>query len=309
LEADDRTMAHSHDHAHVPADYNRIFAVGVGLNVAYVAVEAVFGLLVGSLALLADAGHNLSDVIGLLLAWGAAYLSTFPPTQRHTYGLRSSSILAALGNALILLVAVGGIAWEAIRRFWEPQPVTGMTLMWVAGVGVVINTLTALLFLKGRREDLNVKGAFLHMAADAGVSLGVVLAGLAILLTGRAWIDPAVSLLVALVIFLGTWGLLRDAFNLALHAVPAHVDLKEVREYLLALPGVDGVHDLHVWAMSTTETALTAHLIKPDARNDDELLARVCRELHDRFGIEHMTVQLERSSEANACRLAQPGAV
>ena len=302
-------MAHSHDHAHAPADYNTIFALGIGLNVVYVAVEAVFGLMVGSLALLADAGHNLSDVIGLLLAWGAAYLSKFPPTERHTYGWRSSSILAALANALILLVAVGGIVWEAIRRFWEPQAVAGTTVMWVAGIGVVINTLTALLFLKGRREDLNIKGAFLHMAADAGVSLGVVLAGLAILLTGRQWIDPAVSLLVAVVIFLGTWGLLRDSFHLALQAVPSHIDLNEVREYLLGLPGVDAVHDLHVWAMSTTETALTVHLVKPDTRNDDELLARLCRELHDRFGIEHTTVQLERSSQANACRQSQPGAV
>ena len=304
----DVRMPHSHDHAHGQANYNRSFAIGVGLNVAYVAVEATFGFLVGSLALLADAGHNLSDVIGLLLAWGAAYLGTLPPTERRTYGWRSSSILAALGNALILLVAVGAIAWEAIRRFWEPQPVAGTTVMWVAGIGVLINTITALLFLSGRKKDLNVRGAFLHMAADAAVSVGVVLAGLAILQTGRQWIDPAVSLVVALVIFIGTWGLLRDSFNLALQAVPGHIDLAEVRDYLRSLPEIDDVHDLHVWAMSTTETALTAHLIKPDARNDDELLARICRELHDRFGIEHTTLQLERSPTANVCRQAQPGA-
>lgn len=302
-------MSHSHDHSHGPRNYNKSFAVGVGLNVIYVAVEATFGLLIGSLALLADAGHNLSDVIGLLLAWGAAYLSTFPPTERHTYGLRSSSILAALANALILLVAVGGIAWEAIRRFWEPQPVAGMTVMWVAGVGVVVNTATALLFLRGRKEDLNIRGAFLHMAADAAVSVGVVLAGLAILLTRQHWIDPAVSLLVALVIFVSTWGLLRDSFQLALQAVPSHIDLAEVREYLSGLPGVDEVHDLHIWAMSTTETALTAHLVKPDPRDDDELLARICRDLHDRFAIEHATVQLERGPAARACRQAQPGSL
>ena len=302
-------MSHSHDHAHAPLRYNRSFAVGVGLNVIYVVVEGVFGVLIGSLALLADAGHNLTDIIGLLLAWGAAYLSTFPPTERHTYGLRSSSILAALANALGLLVVVGGIAWEAIRRFWEPQPVAGTTVMWVAGIGVVINTATALLFLGGRREDLNIRGAFLHMAADAAVSLGVVLAGAAIVVTGQHWIDPVVSLLIALVIFLSTWGLLRDSFQLAMQAVPSHIDPADVREYLAGLPGVDSVHDLHIWAMSTTETALTAHLVKPDSGGDDELLARICRDLHDRFGIEHTTVQLERSPAAEACRQAQPGAL
>jgi cobalt-zinc-cadmium efflux system protein len=298
-----------HDHAHAPANYNRAFAVGVALNLAYIGVEAAFGVLGGSLALLADAGHNLSDVLGLLLAWGGYHLAQYPPTERHTYGFRSSSILAALLNALILMAAIGGIAWEAIRRFGQAQEIAGGTIMWVAGVGVAINAVTALLFMKGRRSDLNIQGAFLHMAADAGVSLGVVLAGLAILATGLEWIDPAVSLLVAVVIFIGTWGLLRDSVNLALHAVPKDIDPGEVADYLRGLPGVVEVHDLHIWPMSTTETALTAHLIKPAIDNEDDLLARTCHELHERFGIEHATLQFERGRGSNVCRQAPPDVV
>lgn len=300
-------MPHSHDHG--PANHNRAFALGVAMNVAYIVVEVVFGVLVNSLALLADAGHNLSDVLGLLVAWGAFYLSRLKPTSRRTYGWRSSSILAALANALILLVAIGGIIWEAIRRFAEPQAVTGTTMIWVAGVGVVINTATALLFLKGRKEDLNIKGAFLHMAADAGVSLGVVAAGTAIYLTGRSWIDPATSLAIAAVILIGTWGLLRDSVDLVLHAVPRDIDMGEVRDYLLRLPGVEHVHDLHVWAMSTTETALTAHLVKSEMDNEDALLADASHELHDQFGIEHVTIQIERNAEAARCRQAPADAV
>ena len=299
----DPLVAHSHAHDHAPARYNRAFAIGVALNLAYVAAEATFGILAHSLALLADAGHNLSDVLGLLLAWGAHRLAQRSPTARRTYGWRRSSILAALGNAFILLIAVGGIAWEAVNRFADPQPLAGNVVVWVAAVGVVINTGTALLFMKGRESDLNIRGAFLHMAADAGVSLGVVVAGLVIGATGWLWIDPAVSLVIAVDITVGTWGLLRESTNLALDAVPEGIDPDEVRDYLRALPGVEQVHDLHIWAMSTTETALTVHLVKPDAEIDDALLARICRELHDRFGIEHATVQFERGDAENPCGL------
>lgn len=290
-----------HEHHHGPANYNRVFAVGVAFNVGYIIIEAVFGILANSLALLADAGHNLSDVLGLLLAWGANYLSRVKPTERHTYGWRSSSILAALANGLILLVAVGGIVWEAVRRFSEPQAVAGSTVMWVAGAGVIINTATALLFLKGRHSDLNIKGAFLHMAADAGVSFAVVGAGIGIYFLGWQWIDPITSLAVALVIFFGTWTLLREAFDLALDAVPSEIDPTEVREFLAKLPGIDEVHDLHIWAMSTTETALTAHLVKVAVENDDSLLAKACHQLREKFGIHHVTLQIERSALAARC--------
>jgi cobalt-zinc-cadmium efflux system protein len=292
-------MAHSHNHG--PANYHRAFALGVALNIGFVAVEALFGIVAGSVALLADAGHNLSDVLGLLLAWGAHYLAQRRPTERRTYGWRSSSILAALLNAIILLVAVGGIAWESIRRFGDPAPVATTTVMVVATVGIVINTATALLFMADRKRDLNIRGAFLHMAADAGVSAGVVLAGFTMLVTGWLWLDPVVSLLIAAFILASTWGLLRDSINLALDAVPPGIDLEAVEAYLAGLPGVIGVHDLHVWGMSTTETALTAHLVKPDAYNDDALISQASQELHDRFGIEHTTIQWERGIDAYAC--------
>ena len=294
-------MSHPHNHTHSHSDYNRAFAIGVALNVIYIVVEATYGFLAGSLALLADAGHNLSDVLGLLLAWGANYLVQRKPTERHTYGWRKSTILAALTNAIILLVAMGGIAWEAVQRFSDPSPVAGKTVIIVAAIGVVINTATALLFLSGRKTDLNIRGAFLHMAADAGVSAGVVLAGVVILTTGWPWIDPVVSLTITAIILVGTWGLLRDSFNLALDAVPAGIDPEAVKTYLSDLPGVTGVHDLHIWAMSTSETALTVHLLKPDARDDDTLIEQASRELHDRFGIEHITIQWERRPELDHC--------
>ncbi len=294
-------MSHHHNHDHSPSDYNRAFAIGVALNVIYIVVEVTYGFLAGSLALLADAGHNLSDVLGLLLAWGANYLVQRKPTERHTYGWRKSTILAALSNAIILLVAMGAIAWEAVRRFSDPSPVAGKTIIVVAAIGVVINTATALLFLSGRKKDLNIRGAFLHMAADAGVSAGVVVAGVVILATGRPWIDPVVSLAITAIILVGTWGLLRDSFNLALDAVPAGIDPEAVKTYLSDLPGVTGVHDLHIWAMSTSETALTVHLLKPDARDDDTLIEQASRELHDRFGIEHITIQWERRPELDHC--------
>ena len=292
-----------HGHSHAPKDFGRAFVIGTALNVGLVVAQVVFGLFAHSLALLADAGHNLSDVFGLLLAWWASHLVKTRPTARRTYGLGRSSILAALANAVFLLVAVGGITWEAVRRFSDPQPVAGGTVIWVAALGIAVNLGTALLFMSGRKGDLNVRGAFLHMAADAAVSAGVVLAGIAILFTGWHWLDPVTSLVINAVIVWGTWGLLRDSLNLALDAVPEGIDPQEVKSYLAGLPGVTAVHDLHIWAMSTTETALTAHLIKADAALDDELLAHTCEGLRDRFHIAHATLQMERGDAAHPCRL------
>jgi len=291
------------DRAHGSATYDRAIALGVALNVIFAVTEAVFGVIAGSTALLADAAHNFSDVLGLLLAWGASYLARRPRSPRRTYGWRSSSILAALINAIVLLVVTGGIAWEAVQRFGTPAQVGGGIVAWVALVGVGINTATALLFMRGRKDDLNIRGAFLHMAADAAVSAGVVVAGVAILVTGWLWIDPAVTLLIAAVILAGTWGLLRESVNLALHAVPEGIDPEAVDAYLMGLPGVTAVHDVHIWAMSTTETALTAHLVKQDARDDDAIIADASRALHDRFGIEHTTLQWERGPDACCPRL------
>jgi len=285
--------SHGHTHSHAAPTRSFAFALGMALNVAFIAAEVLFGLRARSLALLADAGHNLSDVLGLGLAWGALALAQRPPTARHTYGMRRASILAALANAILLLVAVGGIAWEALQRLTQPEAVAGGVVMAVAAAGVVINGATALLFLSGRKEDLNVRGAFLHMASDAGISLGIVLTGLVILRTGWLWLDPVVSLVIGAVIVWGTWSLLRESLHLAMDAVPEGVNAAEVERYLSGLPGVTAVHDLHIWAMSTTEVALTAHLVKPDAEVDDVLLERINRELHDRFHIEHATIQLE----------------
>ncbi|MCX6543431.1 MAG: cation diffusion facilitator family transporter [Acidobacteria bacterium] len=291
------------DHDHVPATYDRAFALGVGLNIIFVVTEAVFGVIAGSTALLADAAHNFSDVLGLLLAWGASCLSRRPRSARRTYGWRSSSILAALVNAVVLLVVTGGIAWQAIQRFGTPESVGGGIVAWVALVGVGVNTATALLFMRGRKNDLNIRGAFLHMAADAAVSAGVAVAGMAILVTGWPWIDPVVTLLIAAVILGSTWGLLRESVNLALHAVPEGIDPQAVEAYLMGLPGVTAVHDVHIWAMSTTETALTAHLVKHDTRDDDAIIADATRTLHERFGIEHTTLQWERGPDACCPRL------
>ncbi|MFN8516717.1 MAG: cation diffusion facilitator family transporter [Chloroflexia bacterium] len=297
-------MAQSHGHAHGPASYGRAFAIGIALNLGFVIVEAGFGIVAGSLALVADAGHNLSDVLGLVLAWGASLLVGRRPTPRRSYGLRRASILAALTNAVTLLAALGIIAWEAIGRFRHPEPVQGGPVIAVALVGIAINGATALLFLRGRNNDLNIRGAFLHMAADAAVSLGVVIAGIVILVTGWFWLDPVVSLAIVGVIFVGTWGLLRESVDLALDAAPQGTDVAAVRGYLGGLPGVAGVHDLHIWAMSTTETALTVHLVMPGGQGGDALLARIGRELHDRFGIEHVTVQVERDASASGCASA-----
>ena len=299
-----RTGSGHAGHSHAPADFGRAFAIGVALNLGFVVVEAVYGIASHSVALLADSGHNLSDVLGLLLAWGATVLAKKSPTPRRTYGFRSSSILAALLNALLLLVAIGAIAWESIGRFVRPEPVQTGTVIVVALVGVAINTATALLFMRGQKEDLNIRGAFLHMAADAGISLGVVIAGLVIRYTGWFWLDPTVSLVLVGVIFWGTWGLLKESVNLSLHAVPEGINEAGVRAYLETLPGVTSVHDLHIWAMSTTEAALSAHLVRTDATGGDALLAQIGRDLHDDFGIEHPTIQFETG--AAYCAL-EPG--
>ncbi|MEG4118495.1 cation diffusion facilitator family transporter [Microcoleus sp. N9_B4] len=305
-------MSHNHSQEgndHGGANYNRAFVVSVALNTGFVIIEAVYGILANSLALLADAGHNLSDVLGLLLAWGASILVRRLPTARRTYGLRRSSILAALLNAILLLVASGAIAWEATQRFLEPSPVSGGTIIGVAAVGIVINTGSALMFMAGRQNDLNIRGAFLHLVADAVVSLGAVLAGIAIVLTGWLWFDPVVSLIIVVVIVVGTWQLFQESLNLVTDAVPAGIEPLAVRTYLAELPGVAGVHDLHIWAMSTTETALTAHLVIPTGYPGDAFLVRVAQELHDQFSIEHTTLQIETGDPSYPCSLAQENVV
>lgn len=293
--------SHHHGHSHAPANYNRAFIIGIILNIGFVLVEAGFGFLTNSLALLADAGHNLSDVLGLLLAFGATWLTRRRPTPRYTYGLRRSSIMAALFNACFLLVAMGAIALESIQRLNSPTSINGSIVIGVALVGIVINGVTAWLFMSGREQDLNIKGAFLHMAADALVSAGVVLAGIAILTTGWLWFDPVVSLIIVVVIVVGTWNLLRDSLNLAMDAVPEGIDPQAVRTYLAELSGVVGVHDLHIWAMSTTETALTAHLVMLTGNPGDGFLSRISMELHDNFGIEHSTIQIETGNFLRPC--------
>jgi len=292
---------HGHAHGLAPEHLDRAMAAGVALNTLFVVAEAVAGVAAGSLALLADAGHNAGDVLGLLLAWGAAWLARRPPSRRYTWGLRRSTIYAALANAVLLLVACGGIAWEAVHRLRSPEPVTGPVVIAVAAVGVVINTLTALLFLRGH-GDANVRGAFLHMAADAAVSLGVVLAGVAIAVTGAAWIDPVVSLVVAAVIVAGTWGLFRESLDLALDAVPRGVEPEAIEAALAALPGVQEVHDLHVWGASTSEISLTAHLVAVDGTDHDRLLADAEAVLRERFRVAHSTIQIEGPAACEQCR-------
>jgi cobalt-zinc-cadmium efflux system protein len=293
-------------HTHAPASFGPAFAIGTALNVGYVIVQVIFGIAAHSLALVADAGHNLGDVLGLVLAWWASHLTNQPATDQRTYGMRRSSILAALANAIFLLVAVGGISWEAIRRFGDKSAVAGWTVIWVAAIGVMVNLGTALLFQSGRERDLNIRGAFLHMAADAAVSLGVVIAGAIILFTGWHWLDPTVSLLINAIIVYGTWGLLRDSFNLAIDAVPPGVNVADVRRYLQSIPTITDAHHLHIWALSTTETALTVHLVKPDPFDDDGVLKRINHELTERFGIGHATIQLEREN-LQQCRSERDG--
>jgi cobalt-zinc-cadmium efflux system protein len=300
---------HAHRHHHAPASFDRAFAIGVGLNVAFVLAEFLFGLRAHSLALISDAGHNLSDVLGLSLAWAGSVLARRGPTPRRTYGMRRFSILAALGNAGFLLIAVGAITVEAVARFYHPEPVASGSVMIVAAIGIVINTGTALAFMRGRSSDLNIRGAFLHMLGDAAASAGVVLTGLLIALTNWLWLDPAVSLLLVGLILWSTWGLARDSLNLALDAVPRGIDPNEVSALLGSLDGVMEVHDLHIWGMSTTDVALTAHLVRPCGGNEDAVLAEATRALRARFGIAHATIQLERGLAIHPCELAAPDRV
>jgi len=291
-----------HGHHHAPADYGPAFIIGIVLNTGFVVVEATFGFLYDSMALVADAGHNLSDVLALLLAWGANIAAKRAPNDHFTYGYKSSTILAAIANALLLAFAIGAILFETAHRLFQPSEPQGMVIIIVAGIGVVINTATALLFLRGQ-EDLNIRGAYLHMAADALVSVGVVIAGIVILFTGLWWIDPLVSFGIVVMIAWGTWGLAKDSIRLGLLAVPARIDVAEVRAHLAGLEGVSAVHDLHIWPMSTTETALTAHLVMPDMPASDEFLHAIAHNLEDRFGIGHATIQVERGNWPHACKV------
>jgi cobalt-zinc-cadmium efflux system protein len=296
---------HGHDHHghghHAPRDFGAAFAVGIGLNFAFVVVEVVYGVLAHSMALLADAGHNLSDVLALALAWGASRLARREPSPRYTYGLRSTSILAALVNAALLLLVTGGIVWESILRLADPEPVASKTVMWVALAGIVVNAVSAIPFAKSG-GDLNIRAAFLHLAADAAVSLGVVIAAVLTLYTGWLWLDPVMGIAIAVTIIVGTWGLLRDSVTMALDAVPPHIDPAGVRAYLAKLSGVAEVHDLHIWAMSTTETALTVHLVMPKGHPGDGFTAEICKELRDHYHVHHTTVQIETG--AQPCVLA-----
>ncbi len=294
---------HDHGHHHAPASFGAAFAIGIALNTGFVAIEAIYGLLAHSMALVADAGHNFGDVLGLAMAWAAAILGRRAPSATYTYGLRRGTILAALANAVLLLVTVGAIAVEAIRRLVEPAPVASVTIMAVAAIGILVNGITAWLFASGRKGDLNLRAAFTHMAADALVSLGVVAAGAVILWTGWFPLDPLASLVIAGIILVGTWSLLRDSLALSLDSVPAGIEPAAVRAFLEAQPGVLHIHDLHVWPMSTTETALTCHLVMPGGHPGDHALAGLADALHHRFDIDHTTVQVETDVSV-ACRLA-----
>ena len=297
---------HGHaGHSHAPARFGRAFAIGIALNTFYVLAEIAYGLLAHSLALLSDAVHNAGDVLGLAAAWGAAHLATRRPSAAYTYGMGGSSILAALANAVLLLIACGGIAWEAVRRLIAPSPVEGLVVILVAVLGIVVNGVTAMLFASGRKGDLNIRAAFQHMVGDALVSAGVVVSGAAVLATGWTMLDPLMALVVAVVIVGGSWGLLRDATRLALDGVPPGIDASQVGAYLADLPGVTAVHDLHIWPMSTTETALTVHLVRPQATLDDAALQALRASLRDRFGIGHATIQVESGEAACVCNLAE----
>lgn len=312
-EAPKQKHAHGHDHGHShghghhhhgdPNGNGRAFALAIGLNTIFVGIEFTYGFLANSTALMADAGHNLSDVLGLILAWGAAVLAKSEPTKRYTYGLRSSSILAALANALLLMLACGAIGWEAVHRFANPAPVAGMTMSVVAGIGVLINGFSAWLFMRGSKDDINIRGAYQHMAADAAISLGVVVSGLGIMFTGWVWLDPLVSIVIVLLILVGTWSLLRESLRLVLAAVPANVDAAAVTAFLKAQPGVSGMHDMHIWAMSTTETALTAHLVMPQGYPGDTAMDGIVAALKAEFAIHHCTLQIEQGTTVHDCSL------
>jgi cobalt-zinc-cadmium efflux system protein len=295
---------HHGPHHHGPSAYDRAFAAGISLNLGFVAVEVYFGWSIGSLALLADAGHNFGDALGLLLAWLALWLTRKSPSKRRTYGYGRSTILASLVNAVLLLIGSGGIAWEAVLRFGHAQPVPSGTVMWVAGLGIAINAGTALMFLKGRRDDLNIRGAFLHMASDAAVAAGVVAAAAVMGRTGWLWLDPACSLAIVVIIAIGTWDLFRDSLDLAMDSVPAGIDGPAVEAFLTAQPGITAIHDLHIWPLSTSSVALTAHLVCPATPFGDDHLNRLAAELHDKFGIDHATMQVERGDGTGDCRLS-----
>lgn len=300
---------HSHGHGHAHGSPRGAgFAIAVTLNLAFVVAEVAAGLVSGSMALIADAGHNLSDVLSLLLAWGASVLAARPPSERFTYGLKSSSILAAIANAALLWVALGVILVETIRRFSDPAPIEGMTMIVVAAIGIVINGCSALIFARGRKTDLNLRAAFQHLLADAAVSAGVVIAGIGIMLTGARWIDPVTSLAITLVIGWGSWGLLREALKMGMLAVPENVDQAKVRAFLESQPGVTAVHDLHIWPMSTTENAITAHLVMPGGYPGDRFLHDLAHRLEHEFGIGHPTFQVETQSD-EGCALVSEGVV
>lgn len=295
---------HSHDHHHGSPDaQGRAFGIAIALNTVFVAVEFAYGVIANSTALMADAGHNLSDVLGLLLTMGAAYLARRMPGGRYTYGLRSTSILAALANAMLLMVACGAIALEAVQRFSQPHVVDGLTVTLVAGVGIVINGLSAWLLVRGSKNDLNIRGAYLHMLADAVVSLGVVIAGLAMMYTGMYWLDPVVSLVIVAVIVAATWGLLRESLRLALNAIPENIDAAVLENYLRSRPGVTDIHDLHIWGMSTTESALTVHLVMPEGYPGDAFMDDIMQTLNERFAIGHSTLQVELGTTDHCCVL------
>lgn len=294
-------MEHIHNHNIESINYNKIFVLGIILNVVYIIVELSFGFIINSMALIADAIHNLSDVLGLLIAWGATILAKSSPTKKRTYGFRKSTIIAPLINSLILLVAVGGIFIESIRKFYNPAPLQGNIMIFIAGIGIFINLLTAFFFFKGKEKDINIKGTFLHMAADAAVSLGVVIAGLLISFTKWFWIDPVISLIIAFVIVIGTWNLMKDSFMLSMDAVPKNINLKEVESYLKSLDGITDVHDLHIWGMSATANALTVHLVVNSYPDDNNFIQRINENLFHKFGIEHPTIQLELASQADNC--------
>ena len=306
----DQPMSAGHDHSHAPTSFNQAFAIGIGLNLAFVAIEAFYGWKINSLALLADAGHNLSDVAGLVLAWGGALAGKLKPNARKTYGWQRATILAAFANALLLLMAMGALTWEAVGRLFSPDPLAsaaGLTVMVVAGIGIVVNTATALLFMRGSQNDLNIRGAFLHMAADALVSAGVVVAGGLTLWMGWYWLDPVGSLLIAAVVLLGTWSLFRQSLHLLFDGVPDSIDSLAVRDYLANLPGVSRVHDLHIWAMGTSQIALTAHLVMPQGYADDAFLKQANHHLHDRFEITHVTLQVMKVAFTVPCGELLPG--
>lgn len=305
-QGDHRGHQHGHQHGHHHADPNqqgRTFLIAIALNSLFVTVEFVYGFIANSTALIADAGHNLSDVLGLFLAWGASILARRPPSQRYTYGLRSTSILAALANAMLLFIASGAIAWEAVQRFHHPPEVAGLTVTLVAAIGIVVNGVSAWLFMKGSKTDLNIRGAYLHMAADAAVSLGVVVAGLAMMFTGWYWLDPLVSLLIVTVILISTWGLMKQSAGLALGAVPPHINVAAVTAYLRKCQGVQDIHDLHIWGMSTTESALTVHLVMPGGYPGDLFMDNVTQTLKDRFSVQHSTMQVEQGTTQHHCTL------